>query len=115
VLLVSGGRKVKNPREENYWDMLVSTFCPTFSFLSVTIFLILADIAMFIAELAVGFNTQGEFLEVNSYSLNKLGANYGPEVANGEVYRLVSAIFLHTTFFHILGNLFSTFILVTRI
>lgn len=47
---------MKNPRDENYWDMLVSTFCPTFNCLSVTIFLIIVDIAMFIAELAVGLN-----------------------------------------------------------
>lgn len=106
---------MKNPRDENYWDMLVSTFCPTFNFLSVTIFLIIVDIAMFIAELAVGLNKEGSFLEASNDSLLKLGGNYAPKVADGQVYRLVSAIFLHVNFLHIIGNLFSTFILVTRI
>lgn len=48
-------------------------------------------------------------------TLRRLGGNYGPDVAAGQVYRLVSAIFLHVNFIHIVGNMFSTFILVTRV
>lgn len=63
--------------------MLVSTFCPTFSCFSITIFLVLADIGMFIASLAIGLNAAGSFLEVTTSALRKLGANFGPDVANG--------------------------------
>jgi rhomboid protease GluP len=115
VLLVSGGRRVKNPRDENYWDMLVNTFCPTFACLSITIFVILADFALFVTEVSLGLNKQGSFLEVEVDTLKRLGGNYGPGVASGEVYRLVSAIFLHVNFIHVIGNMFSTFILLTRV
>lgn len=63
--------------------MLVSTFCPTFNCLSITIFLVLADIGMFIASLAIGLYVKGSFLEVTTSALRKLGANFGPDVANG--------------------------------
>jgi rhomboid protease GluP len=106
---------VKNPREEHYWDMLMSTFCPTFNCISVTIFLILADTALFIAELAIGLNKNGSLLEVETNTIRHLGGNFGPDVANGQIYRLVSAIFLHVNFIHVVGNMFSTFILVTRV
>lgn len=48
-------------------------------------------------------------------TLRKLGGNFGPDVAAGEIYRLISAIFLHVNFLHVIGNMFSTFILVTRV
>jgi Na+/alanine symporter len=64
VLLISGSRQVKNPREEDYWDMLVSTFCPTFACCSVTIFVILVDLALFVTEVSLGLNKKGSFLEV---------------------------------------------------
>lgn len=48
MLFVSGRRSLKDPREENYWDMLVFGLCPNFSFLSVTFLLVVADIAVFI-------------------------------------------------------------------
>ncbi len=44
-----------------------------------------------------------------------MGGNYGPDVAKGEVYRLIAAIFLHINFIHIIANILSTFILVTRV
>lgn len=114
MLLISGRSQVKNPREEHFWDMLKLVFCPTFNFCSLTLFLVLANVGMFIASLVVGFEKEGSLLEVSRYSLIKLGANYGPSVADGEVYRLISAIFLHLNFIHIFGNILSTFILVAR-
>jgi rhomboid protease GluP len=47
--------------------------------------------------------------------LIKYGGNYKPDVLNGEVYRLVSAMFLHVHFMHIFGNLITTFMFLSRI
>lgn len=95
--------------------MLINTFCSVFKCLSLTVFLVLADVGVFIAELVLGLNKSGQLLEVNSDTLLLMGGNYAPEVKNGAVWRLISAIFLHVTFMHILGNIFTTFILVSRI
>jgi rhomboid protease GluP len=54
-------------------------------------------------------------LEISINSLKKFGANNGELVHSGQVYRLLSAIFVHTSFGHFIGNIFSTFILITRI
>lgn len=29
VLMISGGKRLKNPKDENYWDMLMFTFYPS--------------------------------------------------------------------------------------
>ncbi len=39
------------------------------------------------------------------------GANFGPYVKNGQIYRLVSHIFLHGSIVHILCNMYSLFII----
>jgi membrane associated rhomboid family serine protease len=44
-------------------------------------------------------------------SLIRNGALDGPDVANGEVYRLLTAGFLHAGLFHLLVNMFSLWIL----
>lgn len=93
----------------------MSTFCPIFTCLSLTVLLVLTDVGMFIAENSIGLNRSGEVLEVQSQTIIDLGGNFQPLVRKGQVWRLVSAIFLHVNFMHILGNVFSTFILVTRI
>lgn len=77
--------------------------------------IILAQVAMFIGECIYGINKQGELLEVSFNSLLKFGANQGEKVHAGEVYRLVAAIFVHLDLIHLMGNAFSTFVLLTRV
>lgn len=95
--------------------MLIYAFCPNWKCLSITMLLILADTAIFIAEAVYGIEKSGDLLQISIDSLVKFGANSGDLVHQGQVYRLVSAIFAHVTFVHYIGNIFSTFILVTRI
>ena len=115
VLLVSGHNQVKNPREENYWDMLMSSFCPSWHFISMAMLIILAQIAMFVGECIYGINKDGDLLEISYNSLIKFGASQGSKVHSGEVYRLLAAIFVHLNLVHLMGNVFSTFILATRV
>lgn len=84
ILFVSGRKQVKNPQEENYWDMLTYALCPTFKFLSLTFLISLADIALFIFEVSVGLDkTSNNLLQVNVPTLITYGGNYQPKVLNG--------------------------------
>lgn len=115
VLFVSGRRSLKNPRDENYWDMLVFGLCPNFKFWSLTFLIILADIAVFIFQLSKGLDKEGALLEVKTQTIIDYGGNYYTAVKNGEVYRFLSAIFLHVSFIHIFGNVIVTFFFLSRI
>ena len=48
-------------------------------------------------------------------TLIRFGANYGPAVRNGEVFRLISAMFLHAGIIHIVLNMYSLFIVGPRV
>jgi membrane associated rhomboid family serine protease len=39
------------------------------------------------------------------------GALFGPKIADGEVYRLLTGGFLHATFFHLLFNMYALYVL----
>ena len=54
-------------------------------------------------------------MQISWPTLKRFGASNGRLVHDGEVYRLVSAIFVHITLIHFLGNIFATFVLVTMI
>ena len=118
VLMISGGKRLKNPKDENYWDMLMFTFCPSWEWISLTMLLIVAITAMFVAECIYGIsanNTEATLLQISRATLIKFGAILGPLVHSGQVYRLLSAMFVHLDFMHYIGNIFATFILVSRI
>ena len=58
-----------------------------------------------------GVNT---LVEVKTLTVLKLGANYGPLVKVGEVWRLITYMFLHAGIIHLLINMYSLFILGTQ-
>lgn len=77
VLFISGMRTVKNPREENYWDMLTYSLCPTFSFLYLTFLILLADIVVFIYLASIGLDTTSDnLLQIKTQTLIDHGGNY---------------------------------------
>jgi hypothetical protein len=70
-------RSVKNPREENYWDMLSYSLCPTFSFLSLTFLIVLADIIVFTYLACIGLDsTSNNLLQIKTQTLIDHGGNY---------------------------------------
>jgi hypothetical protein len=57
--------------------MLSTSLCPTFSFLSLTFLIILADIAVFIYLAVVGLEkTSNNLLQIKSQTLIDNGGNY---------------------------------------
>lgn len=96
--------------------MLVYGLCPSFKFLSFTFLVVLADIAMFIYLVAEGLDkTSDNLLQVKAQTLIDNGGNYQPKDLDGQVYRFLSAIFLHVNFMHIFGNIIVTFLFLSRI
>ena len=72
-----------------------------------TFFLIAANVAAFVAEIATG---AGGFETLTSSLIPEFGL-YGPSVAEGEWYRLLTCGFLHAGLFHIAGNMILLFFL----
>jgi membrane associated rhomboid family serine protease len=66
-------------------------------------------VVVFIGELAGGASATGGGL--GSSRLFAEGALSGPDVANGDYWRLLTAGFLHASFFHIFFNMFALWIL----
>jgi len=81
-------------------------------------FLIVVILVMFVVMAAYGIDRadpNASLLQLSRDTLLTFGALYGPKVHSGEVWRLIAAIFIHVDFIHFIGNLFSTFLLVSRI
>lgn len=95
--------------------MLQLNFCRNFTFISLTSFIAVAYIVIFSIEVVTGLNRKGGFLEISWERLVEMGGNYGPKVAKGELYRLVTASFLHVDFAQITASVFSTFVLVSMV
>jgi membrane associated rhomboid family serine protease len=68
-------------------------------------------IALQLGEMASGANATG----LGGSSVIRNFALFGPSVADGEVYRLLTAGFLHSGFFHLLVNMFSLWVLGTML
>lgn len=95
--------------------MLMETCCPTITCISFSVLVCIVTFVMYVIQVSIGLNVQGEFLQVNSQTLLNMGANYGPYVHQGQLYRLLAPIFLHITFIHFFGNFISIIIFVTRV
>jgi len=70
-------------------------------------------VALQLGEMASGANAAAGGLGGSSLIQNF--ALFGPSVADGEVYRLLTAGFLHSGFFHLLVNMFSLWVLGTML
>ena len=74
----------------------------------VTKALIAINVAVYLAEIA-----QGSGWSANSGSIFEKGALYGPAVANGDWWRLLTAAFLHYGPIHLAINMFALWLLGT--
>jgi membrane associated rhomboid family serine protease len=72
-----------------------------------TFALIAINVAAFFAEIATG---SGGFETITSSLIPEFGL-FGPSVASGEWYRLLTSAFLHAGLFHIAGNMILLFFL----
>lgn len=75
---------------------------PGFKWRSFILAISLAEVGVFIAALII----QSYALTPTIPSLSRLGASNGPAIASGQVWRLITPLFLHASFWHILFNVF---------
>lgn len=95
--------------------MLKNTFCPAVQLTSLTTFLIIINLAVYIVELSLGFDSSKTVLEVNYDTLLLMGINDSRKVYAGQVYRLVVAQFLHVNMLHLISNTLILLLLVSRL
>ncbi len=74
----------------------------------VTYGLIAVNVLAYLGTIASGSSVGGS---VGGNSLLAKAALDGPDVANGEVWRIVTAGFMHYSFFHLLFNMYALYIL----
>jgi len=75
----------------------------------VTKALIVINVLVFIAMYLFGNGG------TDTNTLIKFGANYGPLVASGEVYRLLTSTFLHIGIIHLLFNMYALYIIGSQL
>jgi rhomboid protease GluP len=63
----------------------------------------------------MGVDTSVGVLKIQTSVLVSLGGNIPINVCNGQVYRLLTATFLHANIGHLLSNLVSGYIIITRL
>ena len=100
LLKITDEINVTNEKKSKRMEKIFSSKKPI-----VTYTIMLLCIIMFIIS---GFG-------VDIVSLIKFGANYGEYVKNGEVFRLVSSMFLHAGFIHIFFNMYSLYVIGPKI
>ena len=99
-----GASAGKPPREENYWDMWKTTFCPQFNMLTFTFIIWAINTIVYIVTL---FCTLGKDRDLNDIvflgpslrTLHTFGALDAYEIRyNYQIWRLVTSLLLNTGF-----------------
>lgn len=80
----------------------IDLFFPHFRWNSFIVIISIVQIATYIVALSLGSFA----LTPSMTSLSSMGASYGPAIAAGQVWRLITPLFLHGSIWHILVSYF---------
>lgn len=73
--------------------------------------LIIINIVIFLISVGIS----GNIIDIDSMTLLKMGAKYNPCINNGEVWRLLTAAFLHGGIMHLACNMYSLYVVGSQI
>ena len=91
---------IKNPREETYWDMWKTQFCPGFSMCSFTFLIIILQLIFFVIlvvhtkRMESGLN-DAFFLGIQPYTLQVFGMRMPYYMKEGQIWRFVMPLLLN--------------------
>jgi rhomboid protease GluP len=103
---------VKQPKDENYWDMLQINLCPRFQVFSFTFLLTIINLVVFITTFSMSTSDldNDSFMGMSAKKLSSFGAKDPYRIRyDYHVFRWVTPIFLHANFMHIFFNTVSLF------
>ena len=102
----------KHPKDENFWDMIKNTACPTFRFLSFTFLVSVLNLGLFICSLVSDGIDYGQLLlEVKLGPLMTFIACSPIKIKlDYELWRFITPVFFHLNLEHIFANTFSIII-----
>ena len=96
-----GDGVAKDPRDENYWDMWKTTFCPDFTMCSFTFLMLVVQLIFFIITLihTVNYTEKGLnstfFLGIQPYSLQVFGMRMPYYMKKGQIWRFITPLVLN--------------------
>jgi membrane associated rhomboid family serine protease len=111
-ILNQAGENLKQPKDENYWDMLQVNLCPKFQVFSFTFLLTIINLVVFIITFSMSTNDldNDEFMGMSAKKLSSFGAKDPYRIRYSyHIFRWVTPIFLHANFMHIFFNTVSLF------
>ncbi|CAI2376820.1 unnamed protein product [Moneuplotes crassus] len=103
----AGGIGQKQPKDENYWNMLQYNLCPKFKVVSFTFAFTIINLVIFLTVFCFSLNNldNDDFMGIPANKLSSFGAKNPYKIRNNyEVFRWVVPIFLHANFMHIFFN-----------
>ena len=103
-----------DPRKETFLQMLYQTFCPTLTWHSFITLVTLVDslvmVATVIGSFAIGGLNNSNFLGTNNDIIDIFDRDVPKITQKYQIYRLLTAVLLHTGFSHYVMNMLTQII-----
>ena len=94
----------KRARDESFCDVMHVNLCPKLKCCSFTAFIVFVDILVYSISLTIDPIVNTEFLAPNPKALEVMGWQDAAKIKSGQIWRLLTPVFLHANFVHILLN-----------
>ena len=99
--------------EDNFPEFLEKTCCPSFTFLSTTFILSMIQILLYIITVCYGIRKDDDMILLGPKisKLNQFGMLNPEKLHRGQVWRVITSVFLHSDFIHLFYNIITQIIL----